>query len=70
MKYDEKITLVPLWRRLTLSVMEASVYSGISRKKLARLADEPNCNFVMWVGKKKMIKREKLDEFIDETCIL
>ena len=70
MKYEEKISLVPLWKRLTLSVLEASFYSGISRKKLAKLTDEPNCDFVMWVGEKKMIKRDKLDDFIDEAYML
>ena len=67
MKYEDKVALVPLWHRSTLSVEEATAYSGIGRHKLAELADDPNCEFILWVGRKRLFKRRKLDEFIERS---
>lgn len=67
MKYEEKVALVPLWMKTTLSLEEANAYSGISRNKLIELSDDPDCDFILWVGKKRLFKRKKLDDFIDRT---
>lgn len=67
MKYEEKIDLVPLWHKSTLSLEEATAYSGIGRHTLTELADDPNCDFIMWVGRKRLFKRKKLDEWIERT---
>lgn len=67
MKYEDKVTLVPLWHRSTLSLEEATAYSGIGRHKLTELADDPNCEFILWVGRKRLFKRRKLDEFIERS---
>ena len=55
---------VPLWERTTLTIEEAAEYSGIGRNKLRQLTDERNCDFVLWNGSKRLIKRKKLDEFL------
>lgn len=67
MKYEEKIALVPLWHRSALTLEEATAYSGIGRNKLIELADKPDCDFVIWTGRKRLFKRRKLDEFIDNA---
>ena len=59
MKYEDKIALVPL--------EEATAYTGIGRNKLIELSEDPNCNFVIWTGRKRLFKRRKLDEFIDNS---
>lgn len=59
-KYSE----VPLWERTTLTIEEAAEYSGIGRNKLRQLTDERNCDFVLWNGSKRLIKRKKLDDFL------
>ncbi len=59
-----KVMNVPLWERTTLTIEEAAEYSGIGRNKLRQLTDERNCNFVLWNGSKRLIKRKKLDEFL------
>ena len=55
---------VPLWERTTLTIEEAAEYSGIGRNKLRQLTDERSCDFVLWNGSKRLIKRKKLDEFL------
>ena len=68
MTKEEKLQAIPLWERATLTPEEAAAYSGIGINKLRKLADEPGCDFVMWVGtNRRLIKRKKLDEFIEKT---
>lgn len=70
MKYEDKIALVPLWHRSTLTLEEATAYSGLGRNKLIELSDDPNCDFIIWTGRKRLFKRRKLDEFIDNAYSL
>lgn len=65
--YDRKVELVPLWQRTTLTLEEATAYSGIGRDKLIEISDDPDCDFILWVGNKRLFKREKLDRFIDSA---
>lgn len=58
---------VPIWERSTLTVEEAAAYSGIGRNKLRSITDKEDCDFVLWVGSKRLIKRKMLDKFIDES---
>ena len=58
---------VPIWERSTLTVEEAAAYSGIGRNKLRSITDDEDCDFVLWVGSKRLIKRKLLDKFIDES---
>lgn len=61
---------VPIWEKSNLTIDEAAVYSGIGRNKIRELADNPNCSFVLWVGNKRLIKRKKLDDFIENSSSL
>ena len=67
MKYEDKLALVPLWQKSTLSLEEATAYSFLGRDKLIELADNPDCDFIIWVGRKRLFKRKKLDEFIEKA---
>ena len=67
MKYEDNIALGPLWQRSALTLEEATAYTGIGRNKLIELSEDPNCDFVIWTGRKRLFKRRKLDEFIDNS---
>ncbi len=58
---------IPIWQKSTLTLKEASAYSGIGVNKLRKLSDSETCRFVMWNGTKRLIKRKQLDEYIDRT---
>ena len=58
---------VPIWERSLLTLNEASDYTGIGVNKLRTVVSKPNSKLVMWVGSRKMIKRRKLDEYIDDA---
>lgn len=58
---------VPIWEKSNLTLEEAAAYSGIGINKLRTLSDDEDCNFVLWVGSKRLIKRRALDRFIENT---
>ena len=63
----EKVVTMPLRKKYTLTVGEASVYFRIGEKKLKRLIDEnPNAEFILWNGTRPQIKRKLFEQFIDE----
>lgn len=56
-----------VWRKVTLTKEEAAAYSHIGINKLEELLKVPNCPFVLYVGKKKLIKRKEFEEFIQRS---
>lgn len=58
---------IPVWHKVTLSIEEAAAYSGIGINKLRQLSDSEDCEFVLWVGSHKKIKRQKLDKFLSDN---
>ena len=56
---------VPIWEKSNLTLAEAANYSGVGINRLRTLSDDKNCSFVLWVGSKRLIKRKKLDEFLE-----
>lgn len=49
-----------------LTLKEAAEYTGIGINKLRELSNERNCNYVLFVGRKRMFKREALVRFLQE----
>lgn len=57
---------VPIWHKTNLTVEEAAAYSGVGVKKLREMTDSEYCQFVLWNGTKRLIKRKKLDKYLAE----
>lgn len=55
---------IPVWKKLNLTIEEASKYSNIGICKVYELARKPNCPFVLYVGKKKLIKRKEFEKYL------
>ena len=58
---------VPIWEKSNLTLEEAAVYSGIGINKLRKMTDREDCMFVLWIGTKRLIKRRKLDEYVEKA---
>ena len=58
---------VPVWEKSNLTLEEAAAYSGIGIHKLRELSDKEDCEFVLWIGTKRLLKRKKLDEYIERA---
>lgn len=50
---------------MTLSIEEAAAYGGIGMNKLRELTKSSFCDFVLYVGKKTLIKRVHFEEYIN-----
>ncbi len=56
---------VPIWEKSNLTLEEAAAYFGIGINKLRKMSDSEDCPFVLWIGTKRLIKRRKLDEYLE-----
>ena len=56
---------IPIREKSNLTLEEAAAYSGIGINKLRKLTESEQCSFVLWNGTKRLIKRRKLDEYMD-----
>ena len=65
----EQIT-VPIHLKTTLSIREAAAYSNIGINKIDSLLRAPNCPFVLYVGSKKLVKRQQFEEFIKKSLVI
>ena len=57
---------VPIWHKPYLTIEEATAYTGIGREKLREMTRFADCPFVLWIGNRRMIKRELFDEYIEK----
>lgn len=56
---------VPISEKVNLTLEEAAAYFNIGMGKIRELSNTENCPFVLWVGSKRMIKRKKMEAFLD-----
>ena len=56
---------VPIWEKSNLTLKEAASYSGIGINQLRDMSNEPDCDFVLFVGRKRLIKRVMLDKYLE-----
>ena len=71
---NNKVTLsdipekgIPLEMKPLLTLKEASLYTGIGINKLRDMSNERNCNYVLFMRRKRMFKRESLLKFLAES---
>ena len=58
---------IPIYEKTCLTIEEAAEYSNIGMNKIDELAKKPMCPFVLYVGRKKLIKRKAFEKFIEEN---
>ena len=58
---------IPIWEKSNLTIEEAAAYSGIGVNRLYEMTKDGSCPFVLGVGNKRLIKRRKFDEYIEQT---
>ena len=58
---------VPIWEKANLTIREAAEYSNIGINRLEELLKKSNCSFVLYVGKKKLVKRREFEKFLSNT---
>lgn len=58
---------MPFWLKLNLTKQEAAAYSNIGINRIEELLKQPNCNFVLYVGNKKLVKRKEFEQYISKS---
>ena len=61
---------IPVWEKSNLTLEEAAAYSGIGINKLRKITNEKDCPFVLWNGTKRLIKKKKLDEYLEKVSVI
>ncbi len=64
------ITPVPVHLKVTLTIREAAEYSNIGINKIEYLLRQPHCPFVLYVGKRKLVKRKEFEIFISNKVTI
>lgn len=64
---QEKLKM-PFWLKINMTIQEAAVYSNVGINKINELLKKPTCNFVLWVGSKKLVKRKEFEEYLAERA--
>lgn len=55
---------IPIWEKAYLTLDEAAAYFNIGVNKLRELSEGENCNFVLWVGNKRLLRRKELEKHL------
>ncbi|MFC2470724.1 MAG: excisionase [Lachnoanaerobaculum gingivalis] len=61
---------VPIWEKHLLTIDEAALYTNIGQNKISDLLRKPSCTFVLYVGKKKLVKRQEFEKYLAENIEL
>ncbi len=61
---------VPVWKKVNLTIEEAAAYSNIGINRIEEMAKRPGCPFVLYIGRKKLIKREAFEKYLEQTIEL
>ena len=61
---------VPIYHKITLTIEEAADLSNIGINRIHAMLPKPTCPFVLFVGKKKLVKRKEFEEYISKTLYI
>ncbi|MSC84869.1 hypothetical protein EAI89_13420 [Eubacterium sp. am_0171] len=61
---------MPIWEKTNLTIRGAAEYSNIGINRIEELLKQPMCSFVLYVGKKKLVKRKAFEKFLSESLVL
>lgn len=67
---NTEINHIPIYRKIALTIKEAAEYSNIGINKIDSMLREPNCPFVLYVGTKKLVKRQAFEQYISDKFVI
>ena len=57
---------IPVWEKANLTITEAAAYFNIGENKIRSLSDDDDCTFVLWCGRKRLIKRAAFEKYLEK----
>ena len=67
---ENKITQIPIWEKINLTIYEASAYSNIGVSTIRGLLQEKGCPFLLKIGNKHLIKRKEFENYLKDRHYL
>ena len=67
---DSKVERVPIEQKFALTIKEAAEYSNIGINRIDSMLKEPDCPFVLYVGTKKLVKRQIFEKYIEQKLVI
>lgn len=67
---ETKSIYVPIHQKLTLSVEEAVAYTGIGINKIYSMLNTPNCPFALYIGNRRLVKRQAFEDYINSKVAI
>lgn len=61
---------VPIKDKINLTIEEAAAYSNIGINRIDEMAKRPDCPFVLYIGRKKLIKRKEFERYLAKAIEL
>ncbi|MCR4652039.1 MAG: helix-turn-helix domain-containing protein [Lachnospiraceae bacterium] len=61
---------IPIWEKQLLTIDEAALYTNIGQNRISELLKKPSCSFVIYIGRKKLVKRKEFEKFLSENIEL
>ena len=58
---------VPIEKKMNLTIKETAEYSNIGINKIAELLRDPMCNFVLYIGNRKLVKRKEFEQYLSSV---
>lgn len=64
---ETKTTEVPIWEKMLLTIDEAALYTNIGQNRISELLRKPSCPFVLYIGRKKLVKRTEFEKYLNNN---
>ena len=61
---------VPIWEKSNLTLTEAAEYFNIGEHKLREITNNHKCNFVLFIGTKRLIKRKEFEKYLEQVNVI
>ena len=61
---------VPISEKYNLTLEEAAAYFNVGTDRIREITEEHKADMVIMVGVKRLIKRKKMEEYMDRTMVL
>ena len=62
----EKIA-IPIWEKPLLTLEESALYFNIGINKIRELSDSKDCPYVLFSGSRRLIKRERFEDYLTKS---
>lgn len=62
---EDKVVSIPIWKKINLTIHEASTYSNIGVSTIRNLLQINGCPFLLKIGNKHLVKRKEFEAYLE-----